>query len=326
MVKNTLMDISFQYPPELMSLLIDTIPRLCRSKMDTLLFLKGAGVPDSLTSDVLQTVQNDRQRINKFQIVRTILTRLNEQGEPALRERREVLKRVVEFDDFTTCWENDRLKAQGLVTQIQKLINVKDSFTRMKEERARERKEKTAKREAELSKKNERIKSIENVKSDLFSLFGEKNAHKRGKQLERILNKLFLIYDISVREDFTLTGESGDGILEQIDGVIELDGHLYFVEMKWWKVPVGVPEIAQHMMRVFTRAESRAIIISASSFTPPAVNSCKEALSQKVVTLCTLEEFVMLLEKQADVLEFLRKKIQQTIIEKTPFPKVEITV
>ena len=35
------MDIVFHYPPELMSLLIDTIPRLCRSYEDTLLFFQG---------------------------------------------------------------------------------------------------------------------------------------------------------------------------------------------------------------------------------------------------------------------------------------------
>ncbi len=316
------MDITFQYPPELMSLLIDTIPCLCRSKMDTLLFFRGAGIADSLTSDIQETIQNDRQNINKFYIVRTILTRLNEQGEPTLRERREVLKRVVEFDDFTTCWENDRLKAQGLVTQVQRLINVKDSFTRMREECERERKKRIAKREAEIHKKNKKKEAIVALKSDLFSLFGNENAHKRGKQLEILLNRLFLTYEISVREDFTLSGEDGEGVVEQIDGVIELDGHLYFVEMKWWKKPVGVPEISQHMMRVFTRAETRAIIISASDFTTPAIKSCKEALSKKVVILCTLEEFVMLLEKQADIPEFLRLKIQKTIIEKNPFPKV----
>jgi hypothetical protein len=41
----------FHYPPELLSLLIDTIPRLCRSKQDVLLFLQGCGVAESLMAD-----------------------------------------------------------------------------------------------------------------------------------------------------------------------------------------------------------------------------------------------------------------------------------
>ena len=316
------MEITFHYPPELMSLLIDTIPLLCRSKEDTLLFMKGAGVSDSFTSDLWNTVRTDRQSIRKHVIVRTVLTRLNERGEPTLRERREVLKRVVEFDDFSTCWDNDRLKAQGLVVQIQKVVNVKDSFTRMKEERERERKENITNREVEIRAKQERQQAIEQLKTELFALFGMTNARERGTQLEGVLNRLFKTFGVSVREAFTLTGDDGEGVTEQIDGVIELGSHLYFVEMKWWKTPVGVPEISQHMYRVFCRAEARAIIISANGFTAPAVTSCKEALSQKVVTLCTLQEIVMLLEQQADLTEFLRRKVEATIMDKNPFPHV----
>ncbi|TFH49151.1 MAG: restriction endonuclease, partial [Methanothrix sp.] len=41
-----MMDINtiFQYTPDLLNLLIDAIPRICRSKNDVLTFFKGAGV------------------------------------------------------------------------------------------------------------------------------------------------------------------------------------------------------------------------------------------------------------------------------------------
>lgn len=316
------MDISFHYPPELMTLLIETIPLLCRSKTDTLQFFQGAGAPALLTADLWHTVENDRQSISKYQIVRAVLTRLNERGEVTLRERREVLKRVVEFDDFTMCWESDRLKAQGLVAQVQRVVNVKDSFTRMRDERERERQECIAKREAEALAQQVWSARIDRLKAHLFALFGENDSQRRGKQLEHVLNGLFEAYGISIREAFTVIGDNGEGVIEQIDGVIELDNHLYFVEMKWWKAPVGTPEIAQHMMRVFIRAEARAIIISASDFTEPAVTSCKEALSQKVVTLCTLQEIVLLVERQADLKDFLRRKVQTTIMDRNPYPRI----
>ena len=47
--------------------------------------------------------------------------------------RRELLKRVVEFENFSTCCPEDRLEAQDLVSQIRSVINVKDSFTRMRQ-------------------------------------------------------------------------------------------------------------------------------------------------------------------------------------------------
>ena len=68
-----------------------------------------------MISDLEAQLAADRESISKFHIVRTALTRVNEAGEAGLRERREVLKRVVEYEDFSTCWPEDRLEAQGLV-------------------------------------------------------------------------------------------------------------------------------------------------------------------------------------------------------------------
>jgi len=45
-------DITFHYPPELFSLLVDVIPLLNRSKPDVLTFFRGAGVSNDMTSDI----------------------------------------------------------------------------------------------------------------------------------------------------------------------------------------------------------------------------------------------------------------------------------
>jgi hypothetical protein len=142
--------------------------------------------------------------------------------------------------------------------------------------------------------------------------------------LEGVLNSLFQVYGILIREAFALTGNDGEGVIEQIDGVIGIDGQLYLIEMKWWDKPIGVPEISQHLVRVFCRAESRAIIISASNFTGPAVNRCKDALQQKVVILCTLQEIVNLLEIEGDLCDFIRKKVQAAIVDRNPFLEMSI--
>ena len=132
------MNTTFHYPPELLQLLTDTIPLLVRGKQDVLLFFRGAGVGPALTDDLAKQVQNDRNSITKRDIVRTVLVRLNERGESTLRERREVLKRVVEFEDFSTCWPNDQLAARGLVAEVRRVRHVKDSFTRIQQEKAAE--------------------------------------------------------------------------------------------------------------------------------------------------------------------------------------------
>ena len=315
-------DISHQYPPELLDLLVEAIPRLKKSKEDVLIFFRGAGVPESLFSDISAIVHTDRDSIKKFHMVRTILKRINDKGEPALRERREILKRVIEYEDFTGCYENDRPIAIGLVAQISKIVNLKDAVTRIDKERKAERQERMAQREKELGIIRERRESIEGVKKDLFALFSETNTHKRGLALEPVLNKLFDVYGILIRESFKLRDNDTGTTLEQIDGVIEIDGTVYLVEMKWWDKPIGKAEVSSHLVRVFVRSEARCIFISASEYTEPAIATCKDALHQKVVVLCLLQEIIYLLEKEGDLKDFLKQKVRAAIVDKNPFKMI----
>ena len=216
------MDIIFQYPPDLMNLLIQAIPRICRSKDDVLLFFRGAGVSSAQMNDLENQLKNDPKNVKKHQMARTVLTRLNEKGEASLEERREVLKRITEFEKFSTCYPDDQLVAKGLVADIRQLINVKDSFTRMNLEREAEQKQRLAEQQAKIEKVQRRKTKLTAVRRDLSALFSESNRQKRGKALEGILNRLFEASGILVREAFTLNGSQGEGIVEQIDGVVEI--------------------------------------------------------------------------------------------------------
>jgi restriction system protein len=82
-------------------------------------------VGDSVLSDLEARLRKDRNSINKYEIVRTVLERLNSKGEPALRERREILRRVTEFEDFSTEGPSDQLKAKGLVGEISRVLELR---------------------------------------------------------------------------------------------------------------------------------------------------------------------------------------------------------
>jgi hypothetical protein len=250
-----MMDINaiFQYTPDLLNLLIDAIPRICRSKKDVLTFFKGAGVNSALMSDLTLQVKNDKDRISKYEITRTILTRLNERGDATLRERREILKRITELEDFSSCWPKDEWEARGFVAEIRRVINIKDSFTRINQEREAEREKRIIEEQSKREEIEQRRTKLATVRKDLSALFGETNHQKRGKQLESVLNSLFKVSGILVREAFTLNGSSGEGIVEQIDGAVEIDGDLYLVKMKWWNKPLGVNEVSPHLVRLFNR-------------------------------------------------------------------------
>ena len=315
------MDISFHYPPELLQLLIDTIPKLCKSKRDLLLFFQGAGVSKSVLAPHEEALRTNKDTFNKYHVTRALLVDVNEKGERALRERREILKRVTEFEDFSVCWDNDRAAARGLVAQVRDLVNIKDSFTRMRNEKDEEKRRRIAEQEAAAKTLQERKAKRDKVRADLFALFSQQDAHKRGKLLERVLNDLFACFDILVREDFTIRGNCGEGVIEQIDGLIELEGHLYLVEMKWWNVPIGVGDIAPHLVRVFSRGgQARGLFISYSDFSEPAIAQCRDAMIRgAIVVLSKLDEIVSLLTAEGDLKKWLKAKINAAIVDKQPF-------
>lgn len=311
---------AYHYAPELFDLLVETIARLTRAKKGVVLFLRGAGVADEDLAEVEHTVATNPESINKFEIVRKVLTKVNARGDSGLRPRREIIKRVVEFESFETCWPEDRLKAKGLVASVREAVNVKDAFTRMQQEREAERDVTRARLRAEQTTAAKKLAEIEEVNTRLAALFGmDDKPHERGKLLEGVLNDLFRAYGILVREDFRRKDPDTSVVLEQIDGVIEFDGAVHLVEMKWLNSPVGTAEFFPHLSRLFLRANARGIFISSAGFTEPVIKECAAALAQKTMLLCSLQEIVMMLQRRDDLISFLKKKSHAAIVDKNPF-------
>jgi predicted RecB family endonuclease len=163
---------------------------------------------------------------------------------------------------------------------------------------------------------------LEEILQEIRKLIVIDNPQIRGKRFEEVMNRLFAVSGILIRESFGLVKESGHGISEEIDGVIELDGHIYLVEMKWLKDPVDVVAVSRHINRVLTRGECRGLFISYSGYTGPAIDACKEIMKLAPIVLCTLKEFVLLIEKEKTVEELLRAKIRSLIIDKQPLAEV----
>jgi restriction system protein len=313
------LDQAYHYPPELLEMLTDVIPCLFKSKQAVIDFFHGAGTPAPLLAEWRSKVKTDKISVKKHEIARGVLRALNEGGDKTLAQRREVIKRVSELEDFSSCWDNDRYKAQGLVAQIQKLVNVKDSFTRMNLERERERKQHQAAYTASVQAKLREAEERAAIRAALYGLFSENDSHKRGKRLEAVLNNLFSFVGFLVREAFALKGDDRQGIIEQIDRAVEIEGVLYLVEMKWWDKPIGRQEIAPHLVSVYSRGDVGGIFISYSGFSPAAIEDAKTGLAQKVFVLTELQEIVNVIDREANLTVFFKEKINRARSDRNPF-------
>lgn len=84
---------------------------------------------------------------------------------------------------------------------------------------------------------------------------------------------------------------------------------------------MGRPQIAEHLVRLMSRAEAGGLFISASDYTEPAVLTTREFLQHKVVALCHLQEIISVLEQQEDLAAFLIQKVQAAQVHKNPYFK-----
>jgi hypothetical protein len=314
---------AFHYPPDVFDLLVNTIPLLSKSKKGVVLFLRGAGIEEADLAEVSRIVNSSPNDINKFEIVRRVLALVNARGDSGLRPRREIIKRVTEFESFESCWPGDQYKAKGLVASVREAVNAKDSFTRMRQERDAERERELTNRRVEQSAMVEKRMRIAEVARRLNALFGlNENPQQRGKLLEIVLNDLFKTYGIHVIEDFKRRDPDTGVVLEQIDGVIEIESAIYLVEMKWLSAPVGIAEFFPHLSRLFLRANARGLFISSSGFSAPVVKECTTALAQKTMLLSSLQEIVFLLQRSDDLAELVRRKARAAIVEKNPYLEI----
>ena len=297
------------------------IPLLCRAKKDVFQFFRAAGTATRHYSDWESRWNANPNSVRKYEVVRDVLKRLNEdKTDSGLRQRREIVKRVTTWEKFSTLWPDDQLKAKGLVAEIQQAVNASDSFTRMKQALEKEQQEKRAAKQQKLDAERATRDQRAELRREIASLFNESNHQKRGKALESLLNRLFASFDILVREAFTIRGDNGEGVIAQIDGAIMLNGDYYLVEMKWLKETISPADISQHVVRVLHRSEAaRGIFISATDYTPGAQHMLREALNFRIHIATGLHELIFALEKEADLKDLFKRKIQAAIIDKNPF-------
>ncbi|MFG1609549.1 restriction endonuclease [Actinoplanes sp. NPDC049265] len=309
-------DAAWHFTPDLVDRVVETIPVLVKSKQQTLDFFRGSGTPEALLDDLRRQLGSDPQSVSKYHITRTVVRRLNEGGDELLAARRELVKRITQWEDFSLSWPNDQDKARGLVAAVRQLVNARDAFTRMQNERDQERRAHIEQRNQELERMAVRRAERTRIRNQIVGAKAESNPQRRGKMLELILSDLCAVEGIQIREPFEI--RDGGTPEEQIDGVIAVDGILYLVEVKWWKGPIDINAMSQHPLRLFRRPDARGLFISASGYTDPAVKACKDVLAQKLMVLAELDEILFLLESDRSLGSWLREKATIAVNEREP--------
>jgi hypothetical protein len=138
--------------------------------------------------------------------------------------RREVLRRVVEFEDFSRCWPDDQLVAEGLVARVRAVINVKGQLHEAPSgTRPGTAGPPGATGRAAAAEAAEVRAAREGRPHGPVGVFAETNPQRRGIRLEQALNDVFQSAGLHVQDAFIRRAPDG-GALEQVDGVVVVDG------------------------------------------------------------------------------------------------------
>lgn len=310
---------AYQFRPDVYKAVVAAIPLICPAKKDVVTFFRGAGLRHRRLEELTAAIRTDRDALKKHDMAHELLGIANEDAtDSGLKIRREILKSIVDFNNFESCWTEDQLKARGAVTKVRELVHEKDAFTRMSAAHDRERSARMAQAAQEAEAKRKKIEAREAVKRELYAVVVTPPGRGRGESFENVLNKLFKLDGLLVQESFKLTGDNAEGVIEQIDGVIELDGHLYLTEAKFWSENLGVGDVAQHMVRVAHRGEMRGIFVVHPGYSEAAILSVKSELHRAVFVLCTVEELVNLFETDTSISVWLRKKVRHAMLDQDP--------
>ena len=155
----------------------------------------------------------------------------------------------------------------------------------------------------EVAKAQRRSRELLELKDAFFQLAADANRNRAGLALEKLLNRLFAIFDLSPRQPFRVAGE-------QIDGSFQLDGHLYLMESKWEKDPL--PEAPLLVFRGKIEGKStftRGVMIALNDVSAPAREAITRGKSPSFFVM-NGHDLTMILGEAISLPDFLRQRVR----------------
>ncbi len=137
---------------------------------------------------------------------------------------------------------------------------------------------------------------------------------KRGYLFETLINSLFALEDILVRESFRRNAGG-----EQIDGAFELDDWYYMVECKW-QSKMTSPQEVDGLSGKLGRSGARtlAVFVSVNGWSSHVVGLMKQNPDKKIFLMNGEDIHAVLLGKVA-LVDFLRAKSKALNITSEPY-------
>jgi hypothetical protein len=287
------------YPPDIIEALKDALRSIYWYKRQLRSFLENCRVPPEIIS---QQQWSDQQEYKAI-IVDKIVNALVAKGDESVGSIRELIRRVVEMNDFSHLLKEDdgrRLKkeAEVNVERLRQLV-LQHNAKILRQKKEREDRVNNAEQRSQVAS---RFLLLERLKGRFHEIVALSDPRERGRKLEPFLFDLFDAFDLQPRGAFSLTGE-------QIDGAFEMNGSRFLMEAKWEKTPIGAREIRYFKEQVESKLETTlGVFISVNGFTDEGVQAVQR--SRPNLILLDGEDLSAVLEGLIDLRELINRKLR----------------
>jgi len=156
-------------------------------------------------------------------------------------------------------------------------------------------------REAKKLNKNYAIQQkTEEIRLEYINLISSLMPQKRGYELEKLLYKLFELFDLDPKASFKNIGE-------QIDGAFSFEGTDYLFEGKWQQNPAAIQDLDAFSGKISRKLDNTlGLFLSINGFTPDGVTA--HSTGRPVVILMTGADLMAVLELRIDFSELILRK------------------
>src|SRR5437764_9416941 len=139
------------------------------------------------------------------------------------------------------------------------------------------------------------------LKEEFLRLAAENDRSKAGLALEKLLTRLFGLFELQPRQGFRITGE-------QIDGSIELDGDIYLVESKWEKTALHEADLLVFRGKIEGKSTfTRGVFIALNDVTQEARDSITRGKAPSFFVM-NGNDLIMILSGAMTLTDFLRMR------------------
>jgi len=272
----------------------DSVVKVFWKKDDVRALFEVTGVPRSL-------IDAQNWQLYKFKVVSPVLDKLNT-ADAGIGPLRRILQETLSFKDgnhLLWCSDGQRLKkeAEESLARLRVLVEDHDAIKQTeKEQRAA-----IARRRDEANKHRAFNDELAALKATFIQFHGKSDHNERGYDLERLLNTLFRLFDLTPRSPFKRTGE-------QIDGSFVLDRDHYLLEAKWTRDRVILGDLRDLDGAVGSSLDNTlGLFISIEGFSEEGLTAYLKGARPRIVCMDGADLF-MVLDGRIDLADLLQRK------------------